>query len=81
MILLIRSPAVPDRVSDDFVNLFVFALGSGAHGREMHFRIVCFANVSVLRDAFQDWTGPQAASDYFVNSSAGSTGQGLRRFC
>ena len=29
MILLIRSPAVPDRVSDDFVNLFVFALGSG----------------------------------------------------
>ena len=77
----IRSPAVPEWVSDDFVNLFVFALGSGAHGREMHFRIVCFANVSVLRDAFQDWTGPQAASDYFVNSSAGSTGQGLRRFC
>ena len=29
MNLLIRSPAVPDRVSDDFVNLFVFALGSG----------------------------------------------------
>ena len=80
MILLIRSPAVPDRVSDDFVNLFVFALGSGAHGREMHFRIVCFANVSVLRDAFQDWTGPQAASDYFVNSSAGSTGQGSDDF-
>ena len=36
--------------------------------------------MSVLKDAFQDWTGPQAASDYFVNSFAGSTGQGSDDF-
>ena len=40
------------------------------------FRIDGFANMSVLRAAFQDWT--QAALDDFVNSFASGPRQGLR---